>query len=62
MTPSFEDATPDRFDLLYHFSQIAPDQAVVLAEKGRKFDAEAAAKKAAQEKEKAAAAVGTDDA
>ena len=62
MTPSFEDATPDRFDLLYHFSQIAPDQAVVLAEKGRKFDAEAAAKKAAQEKEKAAAALGTDDA
>ena len=56
MTPSFEDAAPDRFDLLYHFTQITPEQAVVYEEKSRQFDAQEAAKKAAQQKEKAAAA------
>jgi hypothetical protein len=56
MTPSFEDAAPNRFDLLYHFSQISPEQAVELEEKARKFDEEEEAKKAAREQEKAAAA------
>ena len=56
MTPSFEDAAPDRFDLLYHFSQIAPEDAVALEEKSRQFDEAEAAKKAA----KATAAVGAD--
>lgn len=56
MTPSFEDAAPDRFDLLYHFTQITPEQAVAYEEKSRKFDEEEAAKKAAQQKAKAAAA------
>jgi hypothetical protein len=55
MTPSFEDAAPDRFDLLYHFSQITPEQAVELEEKSRRFDEEEAAKKAAQDAEKVAA-------
>jgi NADH-quinone oxidoreductase subunit I len=56
MTPSFEDAAPDRFDLLYHFTQITPEQAAVYEEKSRTFDEEEAAKKAAQQKAKAAAA------
>jgi hypothetical protein len=55
MTPSFEDAAPDRFDLLYHFSQLTPAQAVELEEKARKFDEAEAAKKAAAEAEKEAA-------
>jgi hypothetical protein len=55
MTPSFEDAAPDRFDLLYHFSQITPEQAIELEEKSRRFDEEEAAKKAAQDAEKVAA-------
>jgi hypothetical protein len=54
MTPSFEDAAPDRFDLLYHFSQITPEQAEELEEKSRLFDEQEAAKKAAQDAEKAA--------
>jgi NADH-quinone oxidoreductase subunit I len=58
MTPSFEDAAPDRFDLLYHFSQITPEQAEELEEKSRLFDEQEAAKKAAQDAEKAA--VGAD--
>jgi formate hydrogenlyase subunit 6/NADH:ubiquinone oxidoreductase subunit I len=60
MTPSFEDAAPDRFDLLYHFSQISPEEAVVLEEKAREFDAAEAAKKAARRKDKAAATVGAE--
>jgi NADH-quinone oxidoreductase subunit I len=60
MTPSFEDAAPDRFDLLYHFSQISPEQAVELEEKTRKFDEEEEAKKAAREQEKAAAAAASE--
>jgi hypothetical protein len=56
MTPSFEDAAPDRFDLLYRFTQITPEQAIAYEEKSRQFDEEEAAKKAAQQKEKAAAA------
>jgi hypothetical protein len=55
MTPSFEDAAPDRFDLLYHFSQITPEQAVELEEKARKFDEAEAAKKVAAEAQKEAA-------
>ncbi len=62
MTSSFEDAAPDRFDLLYHFSQIAPDQAMALEAKTREFDAQEAAKKAAKQSEKAAATVGANDA
>jgi NADH-quinone oxidoreductase subunit I len=60
MTPSFEDAAPDRFDLLYHFSKISPAEAAELEEKARRFDAAEAAKKAAKRKGKAAAAVGAD--
>jgi hypothetical protein len=56
MTPSFEDAAPDRFDLLYHFAQITPEQAGELEEKSRAFDEEEAAKKAARDAEKAAVA------
>lgn len=59
MTPSFEDVAPDRFDLLYHFTQITPGQAIVYKEKLRKFDEQEAAKKAEQ-KEKAAAAATAD--
>ena len=62
MTTSFEDAAPDRFDLLYHFARISPQEAVALEEKAQKFDEAEAAKKAAKEKEKAAATVGADEA
>ncbi|MEE8290026.1 MAG: NADH-quinone oxidoreductase subunit I [Candidatus Tectomicrobia bacterium] len=58
MTSSFEDAAPDRFDLLYHFAQIPPAQARELEAKSRAFDAAEEAKKAAREQEKAAAAAG----
>jgi NADH-quinone oxidoreductase subunit I len=58
MTPSYEDSAPDRFDLLYHFSQIPPAEAAALEEKSRRFDEAEAAKKAARDQEKAAAPVG----
>jgi hypothetical protein len=47
MTPSFEDSVPDRFDLIYHFAKLTPQQAAALEEKARKFDEAEAAKKAA---------------
>jgi NADH-quinone oxidoreductase subunit I len=53
MTPSFEDAAPDRFDLLYHFTQIPPEKAAELEEKARKFDEAEAASKAARGRERA---------
>ena len=56
MTQSFEDAAPDRFDLLYRFSQLTSEQSTELAEKSRKFDEEEEAKKAAAAAEKEAAA------
>jgi hypothetical protein len=48
MTPSFEDAAPDRFDLLYHFSQISPEHAAEFIAKARQADEEEAAQKAAK--------------
>lgn len=48
MTPSFEDSTGERYDLVYHFSQLSPEQAEALAEKARKFDEAEEAKKAAK--------------
>jgi NADH-quinone oxidoreductase subunit I len=56
MTPSFEDATPDRFDLVYHFTQISPQRAAELAEKARRAEEEAA-QKASRPKRGTAAAV-----
>ena len=47
MTPSFEDSSPDRYGLVYHFANMTPQHAADLVEKARKFDeAEAAAKEA----------------
>ena len=57
MTPSFEDAAPDRFDLLYHFAQISPEHAAELTEKARLADEGDAAQKAARQKKGTAAAV-----
>jgi NADH-quinone oxidoreductase subunit I len=57
MTPSFEDAAPDRFDLLYHFAQISPEHAAELTEKARLADEAEAAQKAARQKKDTAAAV-----
>jgi formate hydrogenlyase subunit 6/NADH:ubiquinone oxidoreductase subunit I len=57
MTPSFEDAAPDRFDLIYHFAKIPPQEAAQLAERARQFDEAEEAKKAARQQGKAAAAV-----
>jgi hypothetical protein len=57
MTPSFEDAAPDRFDLLYHFAQISPEHAAELTEKARLADEEDAAQKTARQKKGTAAAV-----
>ena len=57
MTPSFEDAAPDRFDLIYHFSKLDPQESAALAERARRFDEAEEAKKAAKQKDKAAAAV-----
>jgi formate hydrogenlyase subunit 6/NADH:ubiquinone oxidoreductase subunit I len=56
MTPSFEDATPDRFDLIYHFSKIPPQEVTELAERARRFDEAEEAKKAAKQQGKAAVA------
>jgi hypothetical protein len=55
MTPSFEDSAPDRFDLLYHFTQIPPEKAAELEEKTRKFDEAEAVSKAARGRERATA-------
>jgi formate hydrogenlyase subunit 6/NADH:ubiquinone oxidoreductase subunit I len=60
MTPSFEDSAPDRFDLVYHFTKFTPAESQALEEKARKFDEEEAAKQAAKQKEKEAAAVGAE--
>jgi formate hydrogenlyase subunit 6/NADH:ubiquinone oxidoreductase subunit I len=60
MTPSFEDSTPDRFDLIYHFSQISPQRAAELAEKARQAEEEEAAQKASRPKKGAAVAVAAD--
>lgn len=57
MTPSFEDAAPDRFDLLYHFAQISPEHAAELTEKARLADEAEAAQKAARQKKDTTAAV-----
>jgi NADH-quinone oxidoreductase subunit I len=57
MTPSFEDAAPDRFDLLYHFAQISPEQAAELTEKARLADEEEAAQKSARQKKGKATAL-----
>ena len=57
MTPSFEDAAPDRFDLLYHFTQISPEHAAELVAKARQADEEEAAQKAAKSPKGKAAAV-----
>ncbi len=46
MTPSFEDSTGERYDLVYHFSQLSPEQSAALAEKARQFDEAEEAKKA----------------
>lgn len=48
MTPSFEDSSPDRYGLVYHFVNMTPQRAAELEEKARQFDAAEAAKKAAQ--------------
>jgi formate hydrogenlyase subunit 6/NADH:ubiquinone oxidoreductase subunit I len=58
MTPSFEDAAPDRFDLIYHFAQIPPHEAAELAERARRFDEAEEAKKAAKQQGTAAAVAG----
>jgi NADH-quinone oxidoreductase subunit I len=58
MTPSFEDAAPDRFDLIYHFAQIPPHEAAELAERSRRFDEAEEAKKAAKQQGTAAAVAG----
>jgi NADH-quinone oxidoreductase subunit I len=55
MTPSFEDAAPDRFDLIYHFSQIPPHEAAELTERARQFDEAEETKKAARQQSKATA-------
>jgi hypothetical protein len=57
MTPSFEDSAPDRYGLIYHFAQMAPERAEELREKARKFDEAEEAKKAAGRPARAAAAV-----
>jgi hypothetical protein len=57
MTPSFEDSAPDRYGLIYHFAQMAPERAAELREKARKFDEAEEAKKAAGRPARAAAAV-----
>ena len=54
MTQSYEDAAPDRFNLIYHFAKIPAEEIPELAEKARRFDEAEAAKKAARKKEKAA--------
>lgn len=48
MTPSFEDSSPDRYGLVYHFVNMTPQRAAELEEKARQFDEAEAAKKAAQ--------------
>lgn len=58
MTPSFEDAAPNRFDLLYHFTQILPERAADLEARARQFDVAEEAKKVAKEQEKATATAG----
>jgi NADH-quinone oxidoreductase subunit I len=57
MTPSFEDSAPDRFNLLYRFTQIPAEKAAELEEKARKFDEAEAASKAARGRERATAGV-----
>jgi NADH-quinone oxidoreductase subunit I len=57
MTPSFEDSTPDRFDLVYHFAKMPPEQAAALEEKARQFDAAEEARKAAGRPAKAPVSV-----
>lgn len=46
MTPSFEDSSPDRYGLVYHFVNMTPQRAAELEEKARQFDAAEAARKA----------------
>lgn len=48
MTPSYEDSSPDRYGLVYHFVNMTPQRAAELEEKARRFDEAEAAKKAAQ--------------
>jgi NADH-quinone oxidoreductase subunit I len=55
MTPSFEDSSPDRYGLVYHFSQISPQKAAVLLEKANKAEAAEAEQKAARQSATAAA-------
>jgi hypothetical protein len=55
MTPSFEDCAPDRYGLVYHFSQISPQKAAELRAKAEQADAAEAAQKAARQAPAAAA-------
>jgi NADH-quinone oxidoreductase subunit I len=59
MTPSFEDSAPDRFDLIYHFAKISPQEAAALEEKARQADEAEAAQRAGRQRDRAATAVGT---
>ena len=56
MTPSFEDSSPDRYGLVYHFVNMTPQRAAELEEKARQFDAAEAARKGAKASEESAAA------
>jgi NADH-quinone oxidoreductase subunit I len=59
MTPSFEDSAPDRFDLIYHFAKLSPQEAAALEEKARQADAAEAAQKAARQRDRETATVST---
>ena len=56
MTPSFEDSSPDRYGLVYHFVNMTPQHAAELEEKARKFDEAEAARKSAKAAEASATA------
>lgn len=56
MTPSFEDCAPDRYDLVYHFSQISPQKTAELRAKAEKAEATEAEQKAARQATAAATA------
>lgn len=56
MTPSFEDSVPNRYGLIYHFSQLSAEQVALVEDKARAFDAAEEAKKAAGRAPRATAA------